>query len=67
MNIIDVHYTNESVYAELHIGRGNLVLTTKILSSLFLAEFWRHCALSSGSRRPALPGHRSQEMKNKFK
>ena len=34
------------------------------LRSPFFAEFWRHCALSSGNERPALPLHQSEEAEN---
>ena len=30
------------------------------------AEFWRHCVLSGGTQRRALPRHQSEEMKIKM-
>ena len=35
----------------------------KIFRSPLSAEFWRHCVLSSGTQRCALPRHQGEEMK----
>ena len=35
----------------------------KTLRSPLTAEFWKHCVLSGGTQRRALPRHQSEEMK----
>ena len=37
-------------------------LNVKTLDSPLSAEFWKHCVLSGGTQRRALPRHQSEEM-----
>ena len=52
------------LYAVSRILQGTqMEPRVKTLRSPLSAEFWRHCVLSGGTERRALPRHQNEEMK----